>query len=77
MTINELIEKLNTMKQAHGDMTLRVQAMGGLAGYPVIDNACNGFDWNKNSIVLIPHLPLTIDRKALDKIKAAEAAKEK
>jgi hypothetical protein len=63
MTINEFIDKVNAMEQAHGNMTMRVQAFGGLTGYPTVVDVCLGFDWNTNSVVLIPSSNLTLKTK--------------
>lgn len=69
MKVNELIETFNAMPDLSGDDNLRISAMGGMAGYPVIESASRGFDWNNHSVVLTTKTPLQI-HVPVDKKKA-------
>lgn len=60
MTINELIERLNSMPGVHGDLTVKVRAMAGMRSSTPIVGVSVGFDWDMGSIVLEPSIPLTI-----------------
>jgi len=60
MRVNEFIEACNSMPQMHGDMEIRVSALGGMREGKSIKSLRIGFDWDMGAVILEPTIPLTI-----------------
>lgn len=78
MTVNQFIGWLNEHRgHLSGDETLAVRASGGLCGSGhAVDQISVGFDWDSGKVILTTKTPLTLDTKAIARLKAAKKGGE-